>query len=182
MKWAQSKSELLQVKDDHASILNIIHISNVGQYTLNDQQLATLVQELKTRRLQVRYNRGDVWAKRMKDEKGWDEERIKKCRIYESKGTLAIYKSSVSNDMNECIRRTAHDHSFLFERTNKNKEVVKSVTYTVADYYSQEKGLPLKYPNLPIVRVSDDEWIPIEFLLQGKFLCSKYTCPLYLLL
>jgi hypothetical protein len=85
---------------------------------------------------------------------------IKKNNKYTKKGKVGLYKTTSKDEKN--IFPTAFHHTFPINPGAENEENV-----TVAQYYTK-KGIDLKFPYMPIVRISNQEWFPIEFLWQGK--------------
>lgn len=69
-------------------------------------------------------------------------------------------KSKIKDDPS--IKPTADDVSFTVNKTGV------PVKYTV-ESYNRSKGIILKYPKLPIVRLVGIGWFPVEFLRQGTF-------------
>jgi hypothetical protein len=164
MQWANKKCKILQVDGNkRGGKLLDIEITDVNN-PLSLDVIEKFKSELKKVRFHIEYHKGAAWMKRMKEKYNWSDERIQANQVFTKKGTAKLYKPK-NNEPN--VLSTAHDHKFVCRNFDEDgKEVEKE--QSVASYYQEVRGIPLKYPNMPIVRISEKEWFPVEFLIVGK--------------
>lgn len=159
MKWANLNVPVVSVSENHSNILGIR--INLNRLPLSDKELEEIYQELRKIKFHVKYDKGQKWVTAM-EAKGKTQDFIHRCREYTKRGTCRIFKSP-NKVRNEVLLPTAEDHTFTSEDRDGSGNKTE---FNVKTYY-EAKGVHLKYPNLPVVRVSKTEWFPIEFLWQG---------------
>lgn len=59
-------------------------------------------------------------------------------------------------------------HQFRARRRDAEGNEVEGEARTVCDYYDMRYDIQLQFPKMPLVRISDIERFPVEFLRQGK--------------
>jgi hypothetical protein len=118
------------------------------------KKLTTLTFHISHNRLQTE------WEQKMKG-KGKSREWIQNNALMHYRNRRVFKKEKT-----KMICWTADDpQDYSFEYTNANG--VKEQT-TVYKYYHASYGIVLKYPKMPLVRVSENEYFPVEFLTYGK--------------
>jgi hypothetical protein len=155
MKWANKKVRVLNGQQQ--SILGVQ--IDLRRLPLSEEKLKAIYVELKKISFHINYDKGQQWVDRMKA-KDKSDEWINRCRFFTKGGTCRVFKSP-NKQMNEELLPTAESISFKKMGSDGNE-----VDISVRSHY-EAKGVNLQYPNLPIVRVSKQEWFPIEFLIQG---------------
>ena len=60
------------------------------------------------------------------------------------------------------------EHSFEFEYKNERGELEAPLRTTVCEYYRRRYDIKLQYPKMPMVRISKEEYFPVEFLFQAQ--------------
>jgi hypothetical protein len=164
MKWANIN---IPVLCESTSDPNILGVSiDLNDLPLSAKQLEDVYQQLKNISFHIKYDKGQKWCTAMKD-KGKSDDFIQRCREFTKRGTCRLFKSK-NEQRNEEILPTAEDHKF---KATKKDENGNQTNFSVKTWY-ETKGVRLKYPNLPLVRISKDEWFPIEFLWQGMSTCA----------
>jgi hypothetical protein len=100
------------------------------------------------------------WTQKMRD-KGKSAEWIQTNALKHYRNRRVFKR-----DKTRMICWTADDpQDYSFEHTNANGEKEQT---TVFKYYQASYGITLKYPKMPLVRVSENEYFPVEFLTYGK--------------
>ena len=60
------------------------------------------------------------------------------------------------------------EHSFEFKYKNERGELEDPLRTTVWEYYRRRYDIKLQYPKMPGVRISKEEYFPVEFLFQAQ--------------
>jgi hypothetical protein len=157
MKWASKEVPILHERDH-----NILGIEIDLNQPMSDETLGKIHQKLKCIHFHVKYDKGPMWMNEMKA-KNKSDDWISQNRWFSKRGTCKMYRSKGKN-INEELLATANHHSFTLGGDSETG--VGGKEHTVKSYY-ESKGIQLRFPNLPIVRISKIEWFPIEFLFQG---------------
>jgi hypothetical protein len=63
-------------------------------------------------------------------------------------------------------------YQFAVRRKDEEGNEVVGESTTVCDYYRERYDIKLKFPKMPLIRISDKEYFPVEFLRQGKLHCA----------
>lgn len=118
----------------------------------------------------VKYKCPDRWIDEMKSKplRGFDdrdmESKKKELQKRARKGIKNQRMTKLKDEKNIAWgSNDEREHSFEFAYIVKGQKEEPRQT-TVAEYYERRYYIQLKYPCMPMVRISKNEWFPVEFL------------------
>ena len=155
-----------------------IWIENLSE-PIPENQRQEVHQSLQKVTFHIRYRCGERWINEMmqksirgvddndlrgkeKKVRGWAKKKLPNRRLMKLSNTVPLETNIVwaADDPNL--------FSFEFEFRNAQGEREESRNITVAEYFATRYDIRLKYPKMPLVRISKEEYFPVEFLFQTQ--------------